>query len=174
MTAYYAGIGSRETPSDILAVMEKAAWHLNKEGWTLRSGHAPGADQAFENGARGKAQIFLPWRTFESEVRVCAAEVYNEPIRQAYAVAAEFHPAWEKLRRAAKTLHARNTHQMLGPKLDDVSSFVICWTRNGRASGGTAQALRIAESFQIQIFNLGDPFDLQLIEKWLNKTKGKK
>jgi len=47
---YYAGIGSRKTPPDILALMEACAYKLARYGWNLRSGGAPGADQAFERG----------------------------------------------------------------------------------------------------------------------------
>ena len=64
----YAGIGSRETPPDILLKMVKIGCHLAKMGWTLRSGGAPGADSAFEKGCDlggGDKQIFLPWKGFQ-------------------------------------------------------------------------------------------------------------
>ena len=47
---WYTGVGSRETPSDILEVMESVGYALASQGWTLRSGGAVGADQAFERG----------------------------------------------------------------------------------------------------------------------------
>ena len=31
---------------------------------------------------------------------------------------------------------------------------VVCWTRDGKASGGTGQAMRFAEYLEIPIFNL--------------------
>jgi hypothetical protein len=47
----YAGIGARKTPEEVLQVMERAGRILGSRGYTLRSGHAAGADMAFERGA---------------------------------------------------------------------------------------------------------------------------
>lgn len=33
------------------------------------------------------------------------------------------------------------------------SSFVVCYTKDGMASGGTGQAIRMAEDAGIQVFN---------------------
>ena len=65
MPRFYAGIGARATPPEILSLMTRAAFALTKRGYVLRSGHAIGADSAFERGAGRDAQIFLPaagWR----------------------------------------------------------------------------------------------------------------
>jgi hypothetical protein len=43
---YYAGIGSRETPTQMLKDMTTFATLLRLGGYTLRSGAAPGADAA--------------------------------------------------------------------------------------------------------------------------------
>jgi predicted Rossmann fold nucleotide-binding protein DprA/Smf involved in DNA uptake len=47
---YYAGIGARSTPPQILSVMTRLASKLEGMGYTLRSGGAAGADTAFERG----------------------------------------------------------------------------------------------------------------------------
>jgi hypothetical protein len=68
MTIYFAGIGSRETPIDVLDIMQKLSIVFAKKGWILRSGHAPGADQAFEKGCdkvNGPKEIYIPWKGFE-------------------------------------------------------------------------------------------------------------
>jgi hypothetical protein len=65
----YAGIGSRRAPAEILTVMTALASQLAERGYTLRSGHAAGSDQAFERGAGTRAEIYLPWPTFEQSVR---------------------------------------------------------------------------------------------------------
>ena len=44
----YAGIGSRRTPGPALNAMRATAERLATLGYTMRSGHAPGADTAFE------------------------------------------------------------------------------------------------------------------------------
>lgn len=71
--APYAGIGSRRTPPDVCADMTRIAQALGARGFTLRSGGAAGADQAFEEGAADQRlrEIYLPaegWRGSESEL----------------------------------------------------------------------------------------------------------
>jgi predicted Rossmann fold nucleotide-binding protein DprA/Smf involved in DNA uptake len=46
----YCGIGSRQTPSMVLAKMIGIAQELAAKNWILRSGRAEGADKAFEHG----------------------------------------------------------------------------------------------------------------------------
>src|SRR3954464_5249194 len=104
----YAGIGSRKTPEDILELMFAIGARMGEAGHTLRSGHAPGADQAFERGCRhidGVREIYLPWKSFEGGLSDAAL---NEPTELAMDVAAEYHPRWRYLKVGAKKLHARN------------------------------------------------------------------
>jgi hypothetical protein len=65
---FYTGVGSRDTPEEVLSVMRTLAKCLARAGYTLRSGGAEGADAAFESGAQevpqAKMQIYLPWRGF--------------------------------------------------------------------------------------------------------------
>jgi hypothetical protein len=157
MTKYYAGIGSRSTPHDVLALMVKIARRLADDGFCLRSGHAEGADQAFEAGAAGKALIYLPWPGFQADTPL-QGDVLLRPTRWAYSIAAEFHPAWDRLGQGARALQARNTHQVLGTHEGMPNSkFVVCWTPGGLLKGGTAQAMRIAHAYGIPVFNLADP-----------------
>ena len=148
----YAGIGSRSTPPDVLASMTPIATHLAKQGWTLRSGGADGADMAFEKGCdvvHGDKRIFLPWRGFNKNL----SPLYT-PHNEAFKMAARIHPAWHKLTRGGKALHARNCHQILGEALNDPVSLVVCWTPGGKATGGTATAIHLAEQYRIRIINL--------------------
>jgi hypothetical protein len=155
----YAGIGSRQTPEEVLYLMTRAAEVLARQGWTLRSGHAPGADQAFEEGAGEHAEVYLPWPKFERDVPILG-RAHPRPSPDAVAVAAGHHPGWQHLSPGARALHARNAHQVLGPDLRSPVTFVICWTPDGsldgsgRDTGGTGQALRIAASAGITVFNL--------------------
>jgi hypothetical protein len=141
MYKYYAGIGSRETPHDILKLMTKLARKLSREGYVLRSGGAKGADTAFHAGVLdvcGDAQIFTAQHAnFES-----------------MKLAAYFHPNWLACSDYAKRLHARNGMILLGKDLQDPVQFIICWTPNGEVVGGTGQALRIAASYKIPVRNL--------------------
>lgn len=150
----YAGIGSRQTPKLICNRMTALATALELCGFTLRSGGAEGADQAFEAGVQNPAnkEIYLPWRGFEGN----PSPLYN-PSPAAMQLAAKYHPAWERCTAGMRKLHARNCHQMLGKNLDLPVEFVLCWTSGGQMKGGTAQALRIAVDYKIPIYNLGSP-----------------
>jgi hypothetical protein len=162
---YYAGIGSRETPSDILCYFEKVSAFLARKDFVLRSGHAKGADQAFENGcdkAKGKKEIFLPWKSFEGSI----SDLIVKDIK-AFEIGEKFHPNWNRLPDGARKLQARNSHQVLGWDLNTPSSFIICWTEGGWGQGGTGQALRIASHYNIPIFDAGSYSDVDSIKLYL-------
>lgn len=126
----YAGIGSRETPPDVLKTMYLIGYNLAKVA-LLRSGHAIGANLAFEAGARdanGYHQIFRP------------SDAENYPNWAHHAK--RYHPAWPACSTYARNCHARNSAIVLGIYLNDPVDFIVCWTRGGRIAGGTGQALR--------------------------------
>ncbi len=155
MTRHYTGIGARRTPPDMLALMTRAAFALLKRDYVLRSGHAAGADSAFERGAGTAAQIFLPARGW----RGSASPFHPEGIEpalwaRARTIAAAHHPAFATLGSFIQHLHTRNVFQVLGPTLDAPSDFVLCWTEDGEASGGTGQAMRIAAAHGVPVYNL--------------------
>lgn len=159
MRAFYIGVGSRETPPDMLYAIQTLAASLWAKHWTLRSGGAEGADSAFERGAGPLSVIYLPWRGFNKR---WGLNVVERPSMAAYAMAETVHPAWSRLSSGARAMHARNCHQVLGTNLDDPSHFVICWTADGcesdgertKETGGTATAIVIASRHGIPVFNL--------------------
>ena len=151
---YYAGIGSRETPDDILEMMTKIAEGLSRN-YILRSGGADGADSAFEAGAGDKKISYIPWTGFNGSTAECIT-VTSAAMR----MAGDFHPGWMYLSYPVKKLHARNCYQVLGEDLATPVDFVICWTPGGQEVGGTAQAIRIAKANRIKIFNLANEEDL--------------
>lgn len=156
----YTGIGSRETPHAVLNLMASIGRTLADHGWTLRSGHAPGADQAFEYGALTAkrplvhAEIYLPWNGFEKAYDNGGPYIVMPYDAEAQRVAAGFHPNWGACSDGAKKLHIRNVYQVAGRDLSTASDMVICWTKDGKRGGGTDQALRIAEYLKIPIFDL--------------------
>jgi hypothetical protein len=160
MKLYYAGIGSRETPSEVLEIMKKLGQLLAEKGWVLRSGGADGADKAFEEGCdlgKGEKEIFLPWKGFndnKSTLYFKSKEIPDAIKQQAFALAEDFHPVWFDLSYGAKCLHARNGLQILGRDLNTPVSAVLFWSKYV-TKGGTSQALRIAAEKGISIFNVG-------------------
>ena len=180
---FYTGIGSRETPKSILALMEEIAFFLCDARWVLRSGAAPGADSAFERGAllarpryggaNRPIQVWLPWPGFEDRPEGNGWD-YLVGSSKDTEIAERFHPAWDKCSQGARKLHTRNVGQILGQRIvnygsendpdpevyeyrEPKSRFVICWTEGGRGQGGTGQALRIARHYGVPIFDLGLP-----------------
>lgn len=61
--AVYGGAGARKTPISMLRLMTRIATFLDARGWTLWSGGAEGADEAFDHQVT-RAGIFLPWPDF--------------------------------------------------------------------------------------------------------------
>jgi len=148
---YYAGIGSRKTPKHIQIKMTAIAHRLNSMGYCLRSGGAEGADQAFESGAKTK-QILLPWEGFNGKY-TDSYQYIIPPLN--LELVENYHPTYKKLSHSGQKLMSRNSYQVLGPQLDDPVEFVLCWTEDGKKKGGTAQAIRIAEDHDINVFNFG-------------------
>lgn len=160
----YAGVGSRSTPPDYLKTIHRLAVWLSG-AWVLRSGRAPGADLAFEEGCRqggGLKEIFLPWPRFGNDIApgFMGSELLESPSIKAYLMAEELlGPAhWVRLTRGGRSLHSRNMHQVLGKDLDDPVDMVIYWSPvddKNEPIGGTKTAWRVAKDHQIPSFNLG-------------------
>lgn len=135
---YYAGIGSRETPGDILTEMTRIAKELHGSKYILRSGGAIGADTAFEKGSGDLKEIFKA----------------NDATEEAIEYASKFHPAWDRCNEYARKLHGRNAMIILGKDLQTPVSVVYCYTKNGKDIGGTGLGMRIAWANDIKVYNL--------------------
>jgi hypothetical protein len=151
---HYAGIGSRDTPQEVLTIMEKLAKAFASQGFVLRSGAAEGADTAFEIGcdqANGKKEIFLPWKGFNDS----KSDLFYENLsHMAEEIAFRNHPNLYRCTYGVIKMMTRNTCQILGQDCKTLSKFVVCYTVDGEFSGGTGQALRVAKAYNIPIFNL--------------------
>lgn len=181
---YYTGVGSRETPPAIQDLMTRIAAKLEAVGYVLRSGAAEGADQAFERGVEhvSRKQIFIAWNGF------CKRQMGRDGVipliecceRRAFQIASEVHPAWDAvkadgspvLKLSAKGLHARNTYQVLGARLDTPSKFLVCWApvdKHGVPKGGTRTAWVLAEREGVECFNLIHDQTIRRFERWLKE-----
>lgn len=152
---YYAGIGARKTPNDVLEYMEIQGKLLAEKGYVLRSGGAKGADSAFEKGCdsvRGLKQIWSTRNKHEWEEHDWVIPIISRA-------------CWEKpflsMQMHTQRLLGRNTYQLYGdPKLFEdcvKSKFVLYWSQpeNGEnCSGGTRYAIRMAVEAEIPCFNL--------------------
>lgn len=184
---HYTGVGSRETPLEMMKVISSLAERLAGEGFILRSGAADGADTAFEDGHNNwrwsdvwdynpdaLKEIFIAWNGFsdrnEKEDGVYCLK--GEIVQEAEEIASSVHPAWDRLSRGAKALHSRNCFQVLGKDLRTPSKFLVCYApvdKHGVPKGGTRTAWVLARLWNIPCFNLAIPADLERINKYLEK-----
>ena len=180
--AAYAGIGSRETPHDVCDDMTAMAARLEARGLTMRSGFAGGADTAFELGTTRDdlREVIAPWKGFGAnpdnphekkrwdQIRRHEAMtgkpfaiakpvlLQGELAARSAEMASRHHPGWDRLGNGPKQMHSRNMAQVLGPTLSVPARFELAYTVDGKASGGTGQAIRVAQSEGIPVLNLHD------------------
>jgi hypothetical protein len=153
---HYAGIGSRETPSQVLEQMKKVGSFLAQRGYVLRSGGAKGADSAFERGcdeARGMKQIWQPSQSY--------FPLHEWATEKASSVCWEF--PLEKMKALTISLITRNMYQVYGDSEEFSKTtpvdFLVYWSEGnpleeGADSGGTRYAVRVAHQAGIKTYNL--------------------
>lgn len=159
MREFYSGIGSRETPEHIQKLMTEIAEILERRKFILRSGGSKGADLAFENGVNLYKEIF-----YTEGYRVNGGEMQTYPKNDwgfATNIFKKYHPSKGKIRSPKSiNLLTRNTFQIFGIGDTMNSSFVICYTPDGAETyttfdtGGTGQCIRIANDYNIPVYNL--------------------
>ena len=150
MERYYSGVGARKTPPVVQEDMRRIAKSLRDQGFILRSGGADGADRAFEAGAGPAKEIYVPWDGFNDS----RDGAVPPDMQGAMELAARHHPGWRNCSPAARAIHARNVCIVLGGDLATPSAFLLCWTADCRASGGTGQAVRVARAYGVPVIFL--------------------
>lgn len=181
---FYTGIGSRTAPTAILATFREVASRLEAEGWTLRSGGAPGADSAFEESVTDltHAEIYVPWSDFEG--RKHGIRPSSRIWDQAKAMAGTIHPVFDRLKASEQSLHTRNVFEVCGTDIDDKSrhsSFVLCWTQDGsettaetgRGTGGTRTAIVLAANLGIPVINFAREGAAQRLNDLLEQLRSR-
>jgi hypothetical protein len=144
-------------------------------------------DLAFEAGAGSNKEIFLPFPGFGDDWYRAAfpdaptrdpRTVYARIPSAAFALAREchLHPTrFPTFRKITQQLLARDGLQILGRDLKTPSQFVVCWTPDGCCTdaersdqtGGTGQAISVADAAKIPIFNLARPEHRERLERFV-------
>jgi len=174
---FIAGIGSRSITSKESLFKIKVIFCMQLAGFHTNSGCADGDDTSSEYGSnlatnfRNKYlgerllpfnQSFsgiLPWDGFNGKYE---RDGYTCQIPDsAFELTAKFHKGWDYLPDPVKRLMARNALQVLGLDLRAPVKMILCSTPDAvfhgdqttNKTGGTGQAIRIASSYNIPIFN---------------------
>lgn len=175
----YAGIGARDITAITACELKKYGEILGSLEYILRSGAARGSDAAFESGCdvvNGPKEIYLPHKKFNNHdsLLICELTPKIEYIASRYYHSAQ---AYSTLSTNVKRLMCRNCMQVLGSELNDPVDFVLCWTNDGREydttreTGGTGQAIRIANAYDIPVFNLNNPLTPSIFSDFLETLK---
>lgn len=168
---FFAGVGSRETPPEILSLMYHVGFFMGHLGWGLSSGGAAGADDAFQRGMTDcpacqpvrQLRIYLINRHWELYRPDPSRGLYNsleftDTWDQAIEIATAARGSFERLGPAGRDLHTRNVFQVLHHTLKRPVQQLICWAkpvgRHGRVNGGTNTAVTIALQHDIPVMNL--------------------
>lgn len=166
-----ACVGSRETPTPILSWMEEMGARLVQAGYTIVSGNAPGADQAWARGGNSidpsRVELCLPWEGFEAAAihgrnHVRVIHPHDE---RYYMAVRHTHPKFGSLTSAALNLHARNA--MI---VDDVEMVLGYLNHAKPGGGGTGSPFRIARWYgRAQIFDVSDDDQRRYIEEFFTR-----
>ena len=151
------GIGARSTPESICELFTEIGQEIKERGWYVRSGHAEGADVAFERGAKKNCIVYLPWGGFNKEQLILGVP-RTSPLRdEVLEIVYKHEPYAKNLSNGVKLIKSRNVFQVLGEDLNTPSDIVICYTEEGVVEGGTGLAIKVAIDNRIPIINVGDP-----------------
>lgn len=183
MQKYFAGVGSRETPKNIMELMIRLGRTATDLGYKFRSGDAYNADKAFwygvqqskkfedigaeiiiiEDGFRGRTtdeKIFYDYSKLSQDIKDQCMEI-------AKGVRGSFHG----LNEMGIALHSRNVVQIKGLDLKsnvDILFLYAPLNRNGRVKGGTATAHDLAVKEEVPVIkNLYIDEDYQWCVEWL-------
>lgn len=176
-TMFYAGIGSRETPQEVLDTMTKVATYLESLGYTLNTGKTfkarPSTDPryqkqyeerlAFSKKYDGKVGLDEEGADRAFSLGATKKNLFgvDTPIgTKEMQVMEEIHPNPNALKEGAKKLMARNTNQVFGANLDTPVDFVLFYAKETdnplRPKGGTGQAVEMARRKGIPTINMAD------------------
>ena len=193
----YTGVGSRETPNDILILMRRIGYVMAMKGVALRTGEADGADHAFYKGVVDANDIHGV--KFKNEVFVASApkeyhyvnDVVNifsgdssSPIDELRNIAERIRGSWDDLSYFGAMCHIRNVAQVLGVDGNSPSRGLICWAKPVNPIQVTEEKMQYVEGetntayctailHNIPVYNLHELEHRVYFEDWVNQELDK-
>lgn len=150
----YCATGNMEIGMKVKNILVEIGRVLALNGYTLRSGGAPGAESAFEEGCDsvgGKKEIYLPFEGYNNKTTGVVTDMTNE--EEAIKIAQRYYLLWFKLSNKVKQMLTRYSWAVLGRNLDDPVDFVIAYIREDGKT--TEQVVRVANGSNITVYNIG-------------------
>ena len=168
------GIGTREPnrTQELTEIVKLFCGVANKNGWTLRSGAAPGMDNWFEQLWKGPKEIYIPRERYTPEGLPTRYHGYDgainvtdpEILRKAFNIASNIHPNWKACNPGARALHTRNVFQIMGQDLQSNANAIVYYAKYDRdgvsVKGGTRTAVHLGRKLNIPEYNLILPDDI--------------
>ncbi len=195
---HYAGIGTRRLTKSSSIIMIEYACCMAFYGAVVDSGAADGSDTSFEVGAKiaydamvklfpdltpgqysNVIAVHLPWSGFNGRWESETSGYYHDtPSEAARKMAEKHHPSWNTLKDAAKKMMCRTSLQVMGRNMGRPARFVVCETPDGAhsasatssKSGGTGQAIRVADAQGVPIYNLKHKAHYEKITAWIDEA----
>ena len=195
----YTGVGSRETPNDILILMRRIGYIMAMKGIALRTGEADGADHAFYegvvdanaiHGVKFKNEVFVAgvpktYHYVNDVVDIFSSDLMSAaPFKQFRETAVRIRGSWDDLSYFGAKCHIRNVAQVLGVDGNSPSRGLICWakpvtpikvteTKIRYVEGGTNTAYCTAILHNIPVYNLHELEHRVYFEDWVNQELDK-
>lgn len=189
-------VGSRSVTGQKSEHLIKLSVILALSGYVQYSGAANGTDTSSEFGAKlahdllckklnlnktGYAdvmKIFLPWNGFSGRfIEPKNGYIGDNPANEQFAaqIAQNHYVPWPHSPDPVKKLMTRNVYQVLDNDLTSHVKFVIAYTSDGvtdglkttTKTGGTGQAIRVATTYGVPVFNLGNEKDEKRLLSWV-------
>lgn len=162
---YYTGTGDSElTEEAVYKIMDYAA-RLSSLGYILRTGGEDGADKVFAM-ASCNTETILPWAGFNGEDGV----VYKKTVGSIKSIIyTGKKPAY--LGQGLLKRIERVYSEISGVENEPSSEFLVCWTEMPKGVTCGVQAVKVARSLSIPVYNLNDPDDEARLDELLKSLE---
>ncbi len=181
---YYAIACEANIPNNIQKIMYQLASTFAEDKLVQRSGGNT-SEIALHTGAtilardriQDFAQVMLPWDGFNQKFIGNGNNVCDQ--KTAVNMAKRYLKGFCHLKPQQKLLVARQSYVLLGCNFKQHAEFLLCYTKNGVKephlvdNKSMEYILKLANSYNIRIYNFGDPDDLQLASAWIERKRTK-
>lgn len=158
-----------DAPDDLNVVMEKVSNLLNNNGYTVRLGGNKGLEEIPEQKFTRK-ELHLPWRGFNEKE---SKSTFNA--KEAYVLAKQCSPVYDKLPDVVKAFLARNVRLILGRQLNSPLLFLITWSKDGCEAaknrsiktGNVGHVIAMADLMHVPVFNLANENAISRLESYV-------